>query len=115
MSTIDVREALWGLADTTQVRIIRKTVSGFLVSEEEDAKGGKWVEAVLQPLDPQQLLVKPEGQRQWHWWRMWCTERLDLDWIVMDVNGIKHRIMSRADWSHNGYYEYELVEGPPST
>ena len=61
MSTIDVREALWGLADTTQVRIIRKTVSGFLVSEEEDAKGGKWVEAVLQPLDPQQLLVKPEG------------------------------------------------------
>ena len=113
MSELDVTEAVNSLEETTRLRIITKTVSNFGVTEaEQQPQIPLWVEAVLQAIHPRSLLVKPEGQRQWKWWDMWCTERLELDWVLQDPDGVKLRVMSRMNWSQAGWYQYELVEGP---
>lgn len=113
MSELDVRDAFAGLGQTTRLRIIKKSVSNFEVLEaEKAAQVPIWFEAVLQAINPRALLVKPEGQRQWKWWDMWCEDRLELDWEVEDSGQNRFRVMSRQDWSQAEYRHYELVEGP---
>lgn len=113
MSELDVLDAIAGFEETTRLRIIKKAVANFQVLEtEQNPQVELWLEAVLQAVHPRALLVKPEGQRQWKWWDMWCTEKLELDWELQDYEGTRFRVMSRANWSQAGYWHYELQEGP---
>lgn len=76
---LDVSDALIGLGQTTRLRIVKKTVVNFEVSETEQApKVPLWFDAVIEAVHPRRLLVKPEGQREWKWWDMRSTQRLDL-------------------------------------
>jgi hypothetical protein len=113
MSELDVIDAIAGLEETTRLRIVNKTVSNFALAEaEQQPLVPLWVEGILQSVHPRALLVKPEGQRQWKWWDFWCTERLLLDWVLEDPDGVKLRVMARMNWSSAGYFHYELTEGP---
>lgn len=66
---------------------------------------------VRQPFTPQQLLMKPIGQRQWKWETLHCYPDLilDPDEIVLFL-GTKYRVMQKLDWKEYGYLEYHLVE-----
>lgn len=113
MNELDVMDAIAGLEQTVRLQIVNKTVLNFEEHEINQAPQVPiWIEAVLESIHPRMLLVKPEGQRQWKWWEMWCTEHLELDWVIKDEGGNLFRVMSRQDWSQAGYYHYELVEGP---
>lgn len=112
MTMPNVADALGGLGLTERLRIITKTVADFEVVEADKVKPAIWIDGVLEPLNPQRLLVKPEGQRDWQWWTLWTTNRLELDWVVIDNRGVQLRVMNRTDWSQAGYLEYQLIEGP---
>lgn len=66
---------------------------------------------VRQPFSPQQLKVKPEGQRGWKWETLHCLTNVVLvpDEIV-EFNSIRYRVIEKKDYSEYGYIEYEIVQ-----
>lgn len=105
-----MKDALFGFTRRVELaRVSKASVDHEVVETKADVK---WFSAVLQPLSPQKLQVKPEGQRQWKFWDAWSTESLINDDIVKDRCQKEYRVMSRQDWSEAGYYFYELVEKP---
>lgn len=115
--------AFWGLQDQMQFRLVSKEVVDFVVKEtpgsvpydfggyDEGLYDSAVFTGVFQPIPETRLMVKPEGQRQWKWWRLWTTKRLSLDDIVVDKQGRNYRVMRASDWSGGGYQEFQLTEG----
>ncbi len=66
---------------------------------------------VRQPFSPQQLKVKPEGQRGWKWETLHCLTNVVLvpDEIV-EFNSIRYRVIEKKDYTEYGYIEYEIVQ-----
>lgn len=68
-------------------------------------------QGVFQPLDAEQLELKPEGQRSWQWaWLHTKSGSVNLktqDKIV--YNDVRYKVNSVKDYSLNGYIDYELV------
>lgn len=62
---------------------------------------------VWQPLSPQKVMMKPEGQRHWKWQQIHAVPDLVLEVdSVIEKNGEKFRIMDRLDYREYGYVEY---------
>ncbi len=66
---------------------------------------------VRQPLSPQRLAMKPEGQRKWRWEQIHCWPSLALtpDDIIV-FQGTRYRVMAKKDYKEYGYLEYEIME-----
>lgn len=66
---------------------------------------------VRQPFSPQQLSLKPEGQRQWKWQTIHYLPGvlLNIDDILM-FNGVNYRVKDKLDWTEYGYLEVHVVE-----
>ena len=87
---------------------VTKTVSGFQVVENT---APIVFHGLIQPLNAQRLLLKPEGQRAWTWLRMYAQPVLSLK--VDDVaiwNGKHTRVMAREDYAQYGYILNELAQ-----
>lgn len=87
---------------------IKKEVINFKEVETHENISFK---GVMQPMKPQELQFKPEGQRDWKW-HVCHTEvgtPFNLDDVVL-YNGVKYRVLSKADFSKYGYLKYDLVE-----
>lgn len=87
---------------------VQKKVVNFLVEEtlEEYTFQG-----VKQPLSPQKLSLKPEGQRAW----IWITIHAYPDLIlkpdeIIQFGTTKYRVMEKLNWKEYGYVEYHAVE-----
>ncbi len=118
----DMSAGLWGLQDPIQFRRVVKLAVDFEVVEEiggtaygfggygEGAYDSGIFQGVLQPLPERKLLIKPEGQRLWKWWRFWTTMELALDDVIVDKSGKRYRVMADQDWSSGNYREYQLTE-----
>lgn len=67
-------------------------------------------DGVRQPLSPQKLSMKPEGQRAWKWEQIHAlpSVKLKID-DRMNFNGEKFRVMERLDYSEYGYIEYHTA------
>lgn len=63
-----------------------------------------------QPLSPQQLSLKPEGQRAWEWRVIWTTTDLKLkpDDVILRKR-TRYRVMGATDWEDSGFFRYEVV------
>lgn len=112
MSIPAVDDALWGLDETEQLRVITKTFVDFEVVESNDDGPAIWIDGILQPMNSQDLVIKPEGQRTWQWWTLYTESMLDLDWVVVNPDGARLRVMGSKDWQGGGYRVYELAQGP---
>ena len=68
-------------------------------------------QGVRQPMNSQQLSIKPEGQRGWKWETIHCLPnvKLKLDDIIIFDN-VKYRVMEKWDWSEYGYLEYHICQ-----
>lgn len=68
-------------------------------------------QGVRQPFSPQQLKMKPEGQRQWKWETVHAYPTLVLapDDIITFAN-VNYRVMEKLDWKEYGYVEYHIVQ-----
>lgn len=88
--------------------IITKTVVNYKVVE---TKVDMNFRGVWQNLSPQQLQLKPEGQRAWRWYQVHAEISLQLypDQVI-NYLGKDYRVMARIDQALYGYLEYHLVE-----
>lgn len=104
----DMMDALSGFGKTLQFSVISKTVVDYEVSE-TNADIDNFI-GVAQPITPQQLRIKPEGQRSWKWWTLWTKKRLKVDDVIKDSTCRQYRVVEIEDWSDAGYFKYELQE-----
>lgn len=87
---------------------IVKTIVNFQVVETPTnvVFNGTW-----QPFTLQQLLMKPEGQRQWPWYQVHAEPSLVLiPDEVITYQGTQFRVMSKFDYLIYGYNQYDLVQ-----
>jgi hypothetical protein len=68
-------------------------------------------EGCWQPLGPQQLVMKPEGQREWKWFELHTDVDLELspDQIV-EYFGERYRVSEKRDYNRYGYFNYHLCQ-----
>lgn len=91
----------------TFTRIV-KTVVNFQVKETPtnvDFQG------VWQPFSAKQLMMKPEGQRQWSWFT--CHAEIGFELIADEVVtylGVQYRVMQQTNYELYGYLEYHLIQ-----
>lgn len=66
---------------------------------------------VIQPLSSKKLEMKPEGQRAWTWSQIHASPDLVLkNDDVMNIQGVRYRVMNKFDYSKYNYVLYEIVE-----
>lgn len=106
---LDMRIAYSGMKQKGQYIHVSKEIDDGEAVESESDPIPFW--GCFQPLRPNEILIKPEGQRTWMWWRVWASVRLELDDIVFDPEGRRFRVLSRENWRgiHN-MFVYEIAE-----
>lgn len=107
-TTPDVSGALFDWFQPMTFEVVVKETVGYQVVETTSPIN---FQGVIQPLTDRQLLLKPEGQRAWTWYLLFCQPSLTLqvDSIVI-WNGKQTRVMSRKDYGLEGYVQYSLVQ-----
>lgn len=108
----DMKTTLHGFEQNAIFEIVVKTVSGGDVVESSKVRPPLYFQGIFQPIHPKELLVKPEGERNFKWWRLITDMKLQNDWIIKDAKGTKYRVMTSSDWGISGYVAYDLTEGP---
>ena len=66
----------------------------------------------IQPLSPEQIQLKPEGQRAWRWLQIHAvagTLNLDVNDIVV-YDSIDYKVMGINDYSLSNFIEYHVVK-----
>lgn len=67
-------------------------------------------EGVWQPFGPEQLKIKPEGQRSWSWFMVHSKTPLPLkNDDVMKYRGVQYRVMEVGNYNEYGFYEYHVI------
>jgi hypothetical protein len=63
------------------------------------------------PLKPQELAIKPEGQRAWRWEHVIALPScvLSVDDIIV-FNDLRYRVMSKANYTEYGFLDYQICE-----
>lgn len=104
----NMSDALFSLFQPMTFRKISKTQVNF---ETVEVETGYSTYGVRQPFTPQQLAMKPEGQRAWKWETMHSLP--DIELIPDDVivfNSVRYRVMQKLDWKEYGYIEHHIVQ-----
>jgi len=66
---------------------------------------------VWQPMSPQDLMMKPSGQRSWKWYTCHALPEVQLNPDeIITYNSESYRIMKKSDYKEYGYIEYHLVQ-----
>lgn len=104
----DVSGAIQNWFQPMTFTTVVKTVEGFQSIETPtniDFRG------VWQPFSPQQLSMKPEGQRKWKWFTAHSNIGLNLapDELITYL-GTQYRVKDNLDYALDGYFEYHLIE-----
>lgn len=77
-----------------------------------DVASTKTIKGIKQPLKPEEIALKDEGQRSWNWVQIHVREaeygELFAQQILI-IAGVQHKIMAKKDWVSNGYREYHAI------
>lgn len=68
-------------------------------------------DGVIQPLDPEEIKVKDEGQWSWDWY--WFHTKSDVQLKTNDIvmyKGHEYKIMAKKDYSDYGHIEYHCIK-----
>ena len=94
-------------SQVTIIVITQAVVDGFTI----DTETATSFKGTIQPLSPNQLMFKPEGQREFEWLQIHCIAgELNLspnDRITYNDKNFK--IMAQKDYSLNNYIEYHAI------
>lgn len=105
-----VATALGNTGQPAQFSVKTKAAVDFEVVEARAAV--KRTAGFLQPTPARELKMLPEGQRDWKHWTYYTRDRLQLDWELLDPQGLQYRVLESRDWSQAGYHRYLLQEQP---
>ena len=95
------------MATVTLKKIIQTVVNGLVTDTDTLIR----FKGVVQPLDPEQINLKPEGQRSFEWLQIDCfsgPQNLTTNDRII-YNSTPYKIMGVFDYSQNGYIEYHAV------
>jgi len=83
-------------------------LDGFISITETDYT----FQGIIQPLSPEQIQLKPEGQRSWQWMQIHCKAgSLNLKTNDrIEYNGQKYKVMNVLDYTLNGFIEYHAIQ-----
>ena len=68
-------------------------------------------DGVIQPLDPEEIKVKEEGQWSWDWY--WFHTKSDVQLKTNDIvvyRDKEYKIMARKDYADYGHIEYHCIK-----
>jgi len=90
------------------LKLVTQTITdGFVTDTTTDLNVfGTW-----QPLSPEEIALKPDGQRSWEW----IDLHIEGSVLLFATNdrvmygGLKYKIMAVKDYTLNNYSEYHLV------
>ena len=104
----DVSEGIQMFFQRIELELIRKQNDGGFLQEDADPISTQGVRITQ---TPQQLAMHPEGERDWKWSNLFMVPepRLKVDDRVK-IQGVKYRVMNRADNKEYGCMQYELLE-----
>lgn len=70
------------------------------------------ISGCLQPLQPKQLMLKPEGQREWKWYQLHVKKQYASvpNGTIIKINNTEYKVMASKDYTLNGYIEYHLLQ-----
>lgn len=103
----NVSDALLDWLQPMIFNVVTKQTVNFQVQENSTlfSFNGVW-----QPMSPEVLRMKPEGQRSWPWFIVHSLTDLELKTDdVIYYNGLQFRVMQKSDYNLYGYFEYHLV------
>lgn len=106
MPQISAAFANWTIPIYLKV-ITQSIVNGFVVNSERSVN----VRGVWQPLTPEQIMLKPEGQRSWEW----VDFHVEGKSVVFATNdrvlkdGLLYKIMALNNYSFSNFTEYHLI------
>lgn len=97
-----------GWQSSFSLKVVTQTiVDGFVTDTIQNVS----YTGTIQPLNPELVALKPEGQRSWEWLQIHVkTGQYNLN--VNDrilYNDIEYKIMAVKDYSINNYLEYHAV------
>jgi hypothetical protein len=105
----NVSDALDGLGDPMLVAVIAKSAQDF--EAQETITRFQEVYGVQVPTQPRDLLLLPEGQRQWRYITFISADMsLKNDYYVQDSEKTQYRVVSVEPWS--SFNKYLLQECP---
>jgi hypothetical protein len=71
-------------------------------------------QGTVQPLDPEKIKLKPEGQQSWEWLQIHCVVDSNPAFNLKTNDRIlfncrKYKVMAKYDYSLNNYIEYHII------
>lgn len=104
----DVSGALFNLFHTVQFIRVIKNIVNYQVTE---TYAPSYFHGVVQPFTPQQLAIRPEGQRDWRWFMIHALPGLKLSPDdVIYIDDLRYRVMALNDYAKYGYVEYQVIQ-----
>ena len=105
----NVSDSLDGLGDPLMVAVIAKSVQDF--QAKETVTRFQEVYGVQVPTEPRDLLLLPEGERQWRYITFISADiSLKNDYYVQDAEKTQYRVVSVEPWS--SFNKYLMQECP---
>ncbi len=105
----DMSDAIRSWMRPVTLTVVTKTMQNFQLVE---TKREVAATAVLQPLDPHKLEMKPEGQRAWDWHQIHALPDLELSVDdIVNFQSTDYRILAKLPYAAYGYVEYHAVRG----
>ncbi len=96
-------------SQSSRAKVIRQTVDEY--GNVTDEVSFFNFDGVIQPLRPEEIKLKDEGQWSWDWYWFHTKQNVDLktnDRVV--YRNVEYKIMSVKDYSDYGHIEYHCIK-----
>ena len=107
-TTPNMRDTVSEWFQTLEFTLIKKAVDNFELVE---TRTTIIFQGIVESITPQQIQMRPEGERKWGYINVWASAELVLS--IDDVfryQQVNYRVVSKNDWSAYGYVQYECAE-----
>ena len=104
----NMRETMTEWFQPLQFILVKKSVENFEAVETQTVVS---FSGIVENISPQELQMRPEGQRKWEYINVWAGPELELS--VDDIfryQNKNYRVMTKNDWSSYGYVQYQCAE-----
>lgn len=108
MAVPNLANAVRGWTQRRTIQIVSKPVVNHQVVE---TRSDVTLDINLQPMPAQEVVRRPEDQREWKWWNVIIRRGplLNIDDVLI-ADGIDYRIVKVHNWSESGFQKYEAIE-----